>query len=91
MQENNLFSGVNLSLFKTGPDIWKIKSANVPFHANPNTSPNAQREQICIYIQIFRRFRGLLNHSAAVAFLKTVGFSLRIDNTQAAKMCLIDL
>ena len=41
MQENNLFSGVNLSLFKTGPDILKIKSANVPFHANPNTSPNA--------------------------------------------------
>ena len=78
MQENNLFSGVNLSLFKTGPDILKIKSANVPFHANPNTSPNAQREQICIYIQIFRTFRGLLNHSAAVAFLKTAGFSLSI-------------
>ena len=47
MQENNFFSGVNLSLFKTGPDI--LKSANVPFHANPNTSPNAQREQICIF------------------------------------------
>ena len=77
MQENNLFSGVNLSLFKTGPDILKIKSANVPFHANPSTSPDAQREKFA-YLQIFRTFRGLLNHSAAAAFLKTAGFSLRI-------------
>ena len=30
------------------------------------------------YSQIFRRFRGLLNHSAAVVFLKTAGFSLSI-------------
>ena len=75
MQEDNHLSGDNLSVFKTRPDILKIESANVPFHANPNTSPNAQREQICIFTDF------LLNHSAAVAavaFLKTVGFSLRI-------------
>ena len=73
MRENNHLSGNNLSIFKTRPDILKIESANVPFHANPNTSPNAQREQICIFTDF------LLNHSAAVAFLKTAGFS---DNTQ---------
>ena len=72
MQEDNHLSRDNLSVFKTRPDILKIESANVPFHANPNTSPNAQREQICIFTDF------LLNHSAAVAFLKTAGFSLRI-------------
>ena len=72
MQEDNHLSRENLSVFKTRPDILKIESANVPFHANPNTSPNAQREQICIFTDF------LLNHSAAVAFLKTAGFSLRI-------------
>ena len=72
MQEDNHLSRENLSIFKTRPDILKIESANVPFHANPNTSPNAQREQICIFTDF------LLNHSAAVAFLKTAGFSLRI-------------
>ena len=72
MQEDNHLSGDNLSVFKTRPDILKIESANVPFHANPNTSPNAQREQICMFTDF------LLNHSAVVAFLKTAGFSLRI-------------
>ena len=72
MPEDNHLSRDNLSVFKTRPDILKIESANVPFHANPNTSPNAQREQICIFTDF------LLNHSAAVAFLKTAGFSLRI-------------
>ena len=51
MQENNDFSGVNLSLFKTRPDLWKIESANVHFHANPYISPYAEREHICIFVE----------------------------------------
>ena len=55
MQKKHKFSsGVNLSLFKTRPDIdiSKIESANVHFHANPYISPNAQRELISIFTEV---------------------------------------
>ena len=48
MQKNNRLSGVNLSLFKTSPDLLKVESTNVNFHANPIVSPIAQLEHICI-------------------------------------------
>ena len=51
MQENNHFSGVNWSLLKTRPDLLKIESANVHFHANPYISPNAQSKHICIFTE----------------------------------------
>ena len=51
MQENNDFSGVSLSLFKTRPDLLKIESGNVHFHANPYISPNAQSKHICIFTE----------------------------------------
>ena len=51
MQENNDFSGVNLSLLKTRPDLLKIESGNVNFHANPYISPNAQSKHICIFAE----------------------------------------
>ena len=54
MQENNDFSGVNLSLFKTRPDLLKIESGNVHFHANPYISPNAQSKHICIFPKVPR-------------------------------------
>ena len=53
-KKHKYLSGVNLSLFKTGPDILKIESANVHFHANPYISPNAQRELICIFTEVPR-------------------------------------
>ena len=43
MQKNNYLSEVNLSLFKTTTDIFKVKSANVHFHSNPYISPITQR------------------------------------------------
>ena len=89
MQENNHFSGVNLSLFKTGPDILKIESANVPFHANPNTSPNAQREQICIFTN-FPDVPWSAQPLGGCSISQNCRFFVK-DNTQAAKMCLIDL
>ena len=54
MQENNHFSGVSLSLFKTRPDLLKIESGNVNFHANPYISPNAQSKHICIFPKVPR-------------------------------------
>ena len=54
MQENNHFSGVSLSLFKTRPDLLKIESGNVHFHANPYISPNAQSKHICIFPKVPR-------------------------------------
>ena len=43
MQKNNYLSEVNLSLFKTTTDIFKVESANVHFHSNPYISPITQR------------------------------------------------
>ena len=51
-KKHKFSSGVNLSLFKTRPDISKIEGANVHFHANPYISPNAQRELISIFTEV---------------------------------------
>ena len=48
MQKNNHFSGVNLSSLKNSPELFKVESANVYCHANPNISHIAQRKHICI-------------------------------------------
>ena len=51
MQKNNYLSEVNLSLFKTTTDIFKVESANVHFHSNPYISPITQRSHICIFTE----------------------------------------
>ena len=63
MRKNNYLSEseVNLSLFKTRPDILKSESANVHFHTN--TFHPMRNENIFAFSQSFRRFRGLLIRS----------------------------
>ena len=63
--------------------------ANVPFHANPNTSPNAQREQICIFTN-FPDVPWSAQPLGGCSISQNCRFFVK-DNTQAAKMCLIDL
>ena len=46
MQNNKHLSGVNLSLFKTSPDLLQVE--NFHFHSNPNFTYCAA-EHICIF------------------------------------------
>ena len=45
MPKNNLLRRVNLSLFKTSPDLFKAESATAYYHSNPYISPIARALQ----------------------------------------------
>ena len=76
MQKNNHFSGVNLSSLKNSPELFKVESANVYCHANPNISHIAQRKHICILTDahcvslgfLWLNVKGMIYFSSSVSF-----------------------